>query len=449
MIAFLLKRCTFVVMENTGNDKTLRFILKDHLGSWTTITDAEGTVEQELSFDAWGNLRNPMTWSGSYSGTPMFDRGFTGHEHMTAFGLINMNGRVYDPKTSSFLSVDAYVQSPDNAQSFNRYAYCLNNPLKYTDSDGEFWHLIIGAAIGGIANLASNWGKIDTFGEGLAYFGIGAAAGALGAATGGAAAGVVGTVGFAGASLTGAASGFASGFTTGAGNAWMQGANLGQGLLAGSKAGGMSAAIGGLMSGVMGGVAAVRNEGNFLTGKGARFDVIDSSVTPNNNKKIDVGEGMEYSNEYAKKFSEMNFSDAKGVDNLYADGTIPDGYTKRGDLVINSKGKPVRGTTVYNGFGKGSNVYLYKVAFQSPERLYLTMGHEYLHCAYNYSGKSNAKYQDNGAYSWERGQAEIWKMNDVVAECDYMIKHFYSTSVDSYTPSKFGFFSINIRPQIP
>ena len=67
---------------------------------------------------------------------PMFDRGYTGHEHMTAFGLINMNGRCYDPLTSSFLSVDAYVQSPDNSQSFNRYAYCLNNPLKYTDPSG-------------------------------------------------------------------------------------------------------------------------------------------------------------------------------------------------------------------------------------------------------------------------------------------------------------------------
>jgi RHS repeat-associated protein len=138
MIAFLLKRCTFVVMENTCNDKTLRFILKDHLGSWTTITDAEGTVEQELSFDAWGNLRDPETWSGSYSGTPMFDRGFTGHEHMTAFGLINMNGRCYDPLTSSFLSVDAFVQDPTSAQAFNRYAYCGYNPLRYTDPTGWY-----------------------------------------------------------------------------------------------------------------------------------------------------------------------------------------------------------------------------------------------------------------------------------------------------------------------
>ena len=138
MIAFLLKRCTFVVMENTCNDKTLRFILKDHLGSWTTITDAEGTVEQELSFDAWGNLRDPETWSGSYSGTPMFDRGFTDHEHMTAFGLINMNGRCYDPLTSSFLSVDAFVQDPTSAQAFNRYAYCGYNPLRYTDPTGWY-----------------------------------------------------------------------------------------------------------------------------------------------------------------------------------------------------------------------------------------------------------------------------------------------------------------------
>ena len=47
------------------------------------------------------------------------------------FGLINMNGRVYDPFMSTFLSPDNYIQAPENSQNFNRYAYCLNNPLKY------------------------------------------------------------------------------------------------------------------------------------------------------------------------------------------------------------------------------------------------------------------------------------------------------------------------------
>ena len=115
------------------------YILKDHLGSWTTVTDAEGNVEQELSYDAWGNLRDADTWTGTGTEAPMFDRGYTGHEHITAFGLINMNGRCYDPLMSSFLSVDEYVQDPSNAQNFNRYAYCLNNPLKYTDPSGWFY----------------------------------------------------------------------------------------------------------------------------------------------------------------------------------------------------------------------------------------------------------------------------------------------------------------------
>ncbi len=125
------------------NDTYLHYILKDHLGSWTTITDAEGNVEQELSFDAWGNLRDPETWTGTSTEASMFDRGFTGHEHLRFFDLINMNGRMYDPVMSSFLSVDAYVQSPDNSQNFNRYAYCLNNPLRYTDPTGWYcqgWH---------------------------------------------------------------------------------------------------------------------------------------------------------------------------------------------------------------------------------------------------------------------------------------------------------------------
>lgn len=125
-----------VETDERGNN-TLHYILKDNLGSWSVVTDKHGNIEQELSFDAWGNLRNPETWR-TWSGMPepMFDRGFTGHEHLYAFGLINMNGRMYDPQMSSFLSVDAYVQSPENAQGFNRYAYCLNNPLGYTDPSG-------------------------------------------------------------------------------------------------------------------------------------------------------------------------------------------------------------------------------------------------------------------------------------------------------------------------
>ena len=141
-----------VVVTQDGTDE-IHYILKDNLGSWTAIANSSGVVEQRLSYDAWGNLRNPDTWSGSFTGTPMFDRGFTGHEHLTAFGLINMNGRMYDPVMSSFLSVDQYVSCPDNAQGFNRYAYCMNNPLKYIDPSG--W-LAMGGHTGYTPNSSAN-----------------------------------------------------------------------------------------------------------------------------------------------------------------------------------------------------------------------------------------------------------------------------------------------------
>ena len=81
-------------------------------------------------------MKDMFTYVGT-SNKPLFDRGFTVHEHLYNFSLINMNGRMYDPVVSSFLSVDQYVQNPSNSQNFNRYAYCLNNPLKYVDPNGE------------------------------------------------------------------------------------------------------------------------------------------------------------------------------------------------------------------------------------------------------------------------------------------------------------------------
>jgi RHS repeat-associated protein len=70
-------------------------------------------------------------------GSDITPRGYTYHEHLSNFGLINMNGRMYDPVLARFLSPDPYVQMPDFTQSFNRYAYCLNNPMKFIDPTGE------------------------------------------------------------------------------------------------------------------------------------------------------------------------------------------------------------------------------------------------------------------------------------------------------------------------
>jgi RHS repeat-associated protein len=52
------------------------------------------------------------------------------------FALINMNGRMYDPLLGRMLSADNVIHDPTGTQSYNRYSYVSNNPLKYTDPTG-------------------------------------------------------------------------------------------------------------------------------------------------------------------------------------------------------------------------------------------------------------------------------------------------------------------------
>ena len=127
-------------VRSNGGAWQVYYIYRDYQGSITHITNSSGTLVQELSYDAWGRLRNPDTqvaYAPDAEPALFLGRGYTGHEHLQQFGLINMNARLYDPALGRFLSPDPYVQSPDFTQNFNRYSYCLNNPLKYTDPDGE------------------------------------------------------------------------------------------------------------------------------------------------------------------------------------------------------------------------------------------------------------------------------------------------------------------------
>ena len=136
------------VYVNQGSGWVLYYICRDYLGSITHLVNSNGTVAQEYSYDAWGRLRNPANQTAYTPGSEpelLLNRGYTGHEHLPAFGLVNMNARLYDPATGRFLSPDPYVQLPDFSQNFNRYAYVLNNPLIYADPSGEkWWHWLFG-----------------------------------------------------------------------------------------------------------------------------------------------------------------------------------------------------------------------------------------------------------------------------------------------------------------
>ncbi|MCX6233577.1 MAG: RHS repeat-associated core domain-containing protein [Bacteroidetes bacterium] len=280
----------FAIYVQQGNENIMYYIYKDYLGSIYCITSDNGivaeynNVEQIYSFDPWGRRRNHTDWT--YENVPvsfLFDRGFTGHEHLDVFNLINMNGRVYDPWLGCFISPDPFVQAPENGQNFNRYSYALNNPLKYADPNGEFLHLIIGAIIGGTMNLISNWGNIDNFWQGLGYFGVGAVAGAAAAGVGAGigslfmggsfGAGFLGTCavdgayGFITGASMGGAAGATNGFITGTGNSVVAGKNLGESLSKGIDATWRQALIGATFGGIGGGIAAAAKDRNFWTGE--------------------------------------------------------------------------------------------------------------------------------------------------------------------------------------
>ncbi|MDR1090409.1 MAG: FG-GAP-like repeat-containing protein [Prevotella sp.] len=221
-----------VYVKQQGQTDKIYYVHKDHLGSIVKLTDGDGTEVFKASYDAWGNR---TVTNNSFA----FHRGYTEHEHLEEFGLINMNGRMYDPVLGRFLSPDPYVQMMLLSQNYNRYSYCLNNPFKFTDPSGEwFWipAVIIGAYLGGSSvNGNFNPAKWD-YNNWQTYAGIA----------------VGGVAGYAGAAIgtsvaASAAAGGASTFSAGVAGGMMGGMVSG-----GINGAGMTAIMGGNFNDIMG-----------------------------------------------------------------------------------------------------------------------------------------------------------------------------------------------------
>ena len=266
-----------MIAERIGNTMNLKLysVETDYLGSIVSLYNYKGQTEFRAEYDAWGR-QNVVTDNLAH-----FQRGYCGHEHWHEFDLIDMNGRMYDPVISRFLSPDPFVQAPEDLQNYNRYSYCLNNPLKYTDPSGEFWHIIIGAAIGGTLNWVTHGCQFTK--EGLGYFVVGNLAGALGAGVGGGLSSFLGGgtfgAGFIGSSAAqtatscfvsgatiGAGAGFAGGFTTSFGNGLVGGDGFKASLVSGLKDGLIAGASGALLGGINSGIDAWNEGRNFWDG---------------------------------------------------------------------------------------------------------------------------------------------------------------------------------------
>jgi RHS repeat-associated protein len=110
-------------------DGTLSYILGDHLGSTSLVTDASGNNPLETRYTAWGEVRYA-------SGTMPTRYSFTGqYSYVRDFGLMFYNARWVDVSLGRFAQADTII--PQGVQGLDRYAYANNNPVIYTDPSGH------------------------------------------------------------------------------------------------------------------------------------------------------------------------------------------------------------------------------------------------------------------------------------------------------------------------
>ncbi len=115
-----------------------RYVHDDHLGSAGLITDENANEVDRMAYDAWGRARDATDWDVylADSATDDIPVGFTGHQAELDGGLINMRGRMYDPRLGRFMSVDPIIENAINAQTWNSYSYVQNRPLTAVDPTG-------------------------------------------------------------------------------------------------------------------------------------------------------------------------------------------------------------------------------------------------------------------------------------------------------------------------
>ena len=128
--------------ERKSSSNTFYYLLTDHQGSISGITNSAGQVVINESFHPDGQRRKPSTWTDPIAGSDVTTiqgispRGYTFKETLEYMNLIDFGGRVEDVFTGRFLSADPNIPDPTDPQSYNRYSYTVNNPLTRIDPTG-------------------------------------------------------------------------------------------------------------------------------------------------------------------------------------------------------------------------------------------------------------------------------------------------------------------------
>jgi len=120
-------------VDGSGNEYSQRFTYyhDDHLGSTGIVTDRCGQIVQQVTYTPYGEMRSELNLGASVNYL------YTGQQFDREVGLYYYGARYYDQSIGRFISPDTVIPNPADSQSYNRYAYCLNNPIHFNDPTGH------------------------------------------------------------------------------------------------------------------------------------------------------------------------------------------------------------------------------------------------------------------------------------------------------------------------
>lgn len=142
---------------------TTSYVMTDTLQSVRAISDAQVNMVSRRDFlpfgeELYGGTANRTTTQGySAYGADNIRKRFTGYEKDVETGLDFAEARYYNNQHGRFTAVDPLLASGKSAnpQSFNRYSYVMNSPLRLTDHTG----LQVGEEVpdSGVITVETNW----------------------------------------------------------------------------------------------------------------------------------------------------------------------------------------------------------------------------------------------------------------------------------------------------
>jgi RHS repeat-associated protein len=123
--------------DNTANPTTTYFAHKDHLGSSRLLTGVSQSVIECDGYQPFGELDTSVCNPPTSTSTTTYK--FTGQERDTESGLDNFGARYFGSNLGRFMSPDDFWKDSHvgDPQSWNKYTYARNNPLRYIDPTGE------------------------------------------------------------------------------------------------------------------------------------------------------------------------------------------------------------------------------------------------------------------------------------------------------------------------